>query len=54
MTVEQLAAAYIAKFGEEPVVLWTDAEADLREGMEKALRTGKPWDRSSQEEGVRS
>ncbi len=52
--MERLVAAYIAKFGEEPVVLWTDEEADLREGMEEALRTGKPWYRSGQEEGVRT
>lgn len=54
MTVEELVAAYVARFGREPEILWTDIEEDIREGVEEALRTGKPWNRDTpMQEGVR-
>ena len=54
MTLEQLGAAYEAKFGKAPEVFWDDDEATLRPGLEEALKTGKPWVREpNEQEGVR-
>lgn len=51
--MQELFEAYLAKFGAPPPERSCDAEAVLREGMQQALDTGRPWVRSEDDqEGV--
>ena len=51
--MEDLFVKYVETFGREPEVFSEDSEATLIEGMAEALRTGRPWMRSEEEqEGV--